>query len=145
MSKTHQVLIIDDEPSVADALRLILEENGYQAIAVATARAGIEEYRRRHFDVMIIDLRLPDMSGLDVLRKLRKLHEEHTAFPAAILITAYKTPQLVSDAAALGATEVLSKPFSPSTLLSAVAAAISSQATLNSSEARKDPPLQSPT
>jgi len=142
MSKTHQVLIIDDEPSVADALRLILEENGYQAVAVATARAGIEEYRRRHFDVMIIDLRLPDMSGLDVLRKL---HEEHAAFPAAILITAYKTPQLVSEAAALGATEVLSKPFSPSTLLSAVAAAISSQATLNSSEARKDPPLQSPT
>jgi len=142
MSKTHQVLIIDDEPSVADALRLILEENGYQAIAVATARAGIEEYHRRHFDVMIIDLRLPDMSGLDVLRKLQ---EEHTADPAVILITAYKTPQLVSEAAALGATEVLSKPFSPSTLLSAVAAAISSQASLNSSEAQKDPPLQSPT
>jgi len=142
MSRTHQVLIIDDEPSVADALRLILEENGYQAVAVATARAGIEEYRRRHFDVMIIDHRLPDMSGLDVLRKLQK---EDTAFPTVILITAYKTPQLVSEAAALGAAEVLPKPFSPSTLLSAVVAAISSRASLNSSEAQKDPPLQSPT
>ena len=133
MSRRIQVLIIEDEPSVADAIRLILEENGYEAVSVETARAGIDECRRRPFDVIITDFRLPDMSGLDVLRQLR---EEDSAHPAVIVITAYPTPHLHSEATGLGAIEVLPKPFSPSALLTAVATAVSSHASGHGSTSR---------
>jgi DNA-binding NtrC family response regulator len=122
MSNSIRVLIVDDEPSVADALRLILEENGYEAVAVGTALEGMEQLRNGRFDITITDFRLPDLSGLDFLRQI---NGDDSLCPARILITAYRTPQLVAEAISLGVAEVLPKPFSPSALLSAIKDAIS--------------------
>jgi len=122
MRKRIEILIIDDEPSVADALRLILEEHGYAAVAVATAAHGLKQAGERQWDVVITDLRLPDMTGFDVLTQIR---QDHPFGPAVIVISAYATPQLIAEAMSLGAVDVLLKPFSPSTLLSAIQEALS--------------------
>ena len=129
-SNSIRVLIIDDEPSVADALRLILEENGYEAVAVGTATEGIAELHKRRFDVAITDFRLPDHSGLDFVERIKR---EHSLCPAVILITAYRTPQLVAEAIGLGVAEVLPKPFSPSAVLSAIKSAVASGSVSSSS------------
>lgn len=112
MGKNH-VLIIEDDRGVADALKLIMEDCGYETVIALNAEQGIEQARLRRFDLTISDVQLPDMSGLDVLTFLR---EKDTELPV-IIITAYFTPEVVTEALARGAFHVLSKPFLPSEIL----------------------------
>src|SRR5215213_8470535 len=112
MEKMH-VLIIEDDQGVADALKLIMEDDGFEAVVAINAEQGIEQARQRRFDLTISDVQLPDMSGLDVLATLRKKDTEHPF----IIITSYLTPEVVAEAMARGAFQVLSKPFLPSEIL----------------------------
>jgi DNA-binding response OmpR family regulator len=113
MKKKIRVLIIDDEPRVADALKLILDDYGYDAVVALTGREGLEKAAERQFGVTITDNRLPDMSGLDVIDSLRKIDSQHLV----IVITAYGTPEGNAELIAHGAAAVLSKPFLPSDIL----------------------------
>jgi DNA-binding NtrC family response regulator len=108
-----RVLIIEDDRGVADALKLIMEDDGFETVVAINAQQGIEQSRLRRFDLTISDIQLPDMSGLDVLTTLRKKDAE----PPFIIITAYLTPEVVTEAMARGAFHVLSKPFLPSEIL----------------------------
>ena len=121
MAGKKAVLVIDDEPSVADALKLILSDSGYSVGVAMTGGEGIERLGDRRFDLVITDLRLPDMSGLDVLRYLRRSQPE----VLAIVITAYHTPDLAAESLGLGALAVLPKPFSPSDVLTLINTAFS--------------------
>jgi len=112
MGKNH-VLIIEDDQGVADALKLIMEDDGYETVLAINAQQGIEQARLRRFDLTISDVQLPDMSGLDVLTILR---EKDTELPV-VIITAYFTPEVVTEAMARGAFQVLAKPFLPSEIL----------------------------
>lgn len=116
MAGKKAVLVIDDEPSVADAIRLILSDSGYDVVVAMTGGDGVEELGNWRFDLVIADVRLPDMSGLDVLRHLRQ------SYPGvqAIIITAHHTLALAAESQSLGAVAVLSKPFSPSDLLTVI-------------------------
>lgn len=116
----QQVLVIDDEPSVADALRIILEDYGFVVVVAATGRAGIEQARRVGFRVTITDLRLPDMNGLEVVGAVR----EGGRRGAVILISSYLTPEIFAEARALGADSVIAKPFLPSEIIQSVIAAL---------------------
>lgn len=115
-----QILVIDDEPSVADALRIILEDDGYQVAVATTGLEGIELARRRRFDVVVSDVRLPDINGLEVLRAVC----ESSPCSVVILITSHSTTKLLQEAHSCGAFDVLQKPFPPSDVLRLIAAAI---------------------
>jgi DNA-binding NtrC family response regulator len=117
MSEKVGILIIDDEISVADALEIILADNGYDVAVALTGRDGLEKINARHFDVMITDLCLPDMSGLDLLNHVR----EKCLCCLVILITANCTPEVIAESKGLGAYEVLLKPFFPADVLSLIA------------------------
>lgn len=108
-----QVLIIEDDQGVADALKIIMEDGGYETVVAINAQQGIEQARLRRFDLTISDVQLPDMSGLDVLTTLRKKDTK----PPIIIITAYLTTEVIAEAMARGAFQVLSKPFLPSEIL----------------------------
>jgi DNA-binding NtrC family response regulator len=112
MEKMH-VLIIEDDQGVADALKLIMEDDGFETVVAINAQQGIEQAHLRQFDLTISDVQLPDMSGLDVLATLRKKDTKHPF----IIITSYLTPEVVAEAMARGAFQVLSKPFLPSEIL----------------------------
>jgi two-component system response regulator HydG len=115
--KKARVLVIDDEPSVVDALRTILIDSGYEAVGAATAGEALEHAKTHKIDIAIVDLKLPDMSGLVALGVILDSCPE----AAAVLITAHETPQVRADAIAAGFAAVLAKPFSPSALLDVVA------------------------
>jgi DNA-binding response OmpR family regulator len=108
-----KILVIDDEPSVIDALELILREKGYEVVTALNGRDGLSRARSGSIDVTISDVRLPDMSGLEVAVELLRFN----AASPVILMSAHSTPELVAEGLRLGAIGVLAKPFSLATLL----------------------------
>jgi DNA-binding NtrC family response regulator len=121
MGKT-EILVIDDECSVADALKVILENEGFSVTLAASGRDGIECARHGKFSLAITDLRLPDMSGLDVLQTLLA---ENPGF-CVILITSYGTPEIFAESLRCGAAGTLDKPFSPSEIVRLVTSLLDS-------------------
>lgn len=111
------ILVIDDEPAFGDALRLVLESNGYEVVLVENGRDGIIQSFNRRFSIVIIDLFLPDMSGLEVINPIREEQPE----TSIILISSQSTPQAFAEARSLGAVATLSKPFLPADILGLIA------------------------
>ena len=110
------ILIVDDEPSVGDALRLVLESNGYEVVLVTTGEEGIEQARNRSFGFSVVDLFLTDISGFQVITDLRNI-QPHIPI---LLITAHGSPQIFEEAKRLGAIGALSKPFPPAEILKVI-------------------------
>lgn len=100
-----------------------MEDNGYEAVVAMNAHQGIEQAGQRRFSLIITDVQLPDLSGLDALNILRKQAPE---IPV-IIITAHSTPEVVTQAMARGAFQVLSKPFFPSEILNLARRAIANK------------------
>jgi DNA-binding NtrC family response regulator len=107
------ILVVDDEPSVGDALRLVLESNGYEVVLVTKGQDGIEQARNRRFGFSVVDLYLTDISGFEVIKDLLTLQPQ---IPI-LLITAHGSPQVFDEAKRLGAIGALSKPFPPAEIL----------------------------
>ena len=113
MSKT--ILVIDDEPKIADLCRDYLRAAGFAAITAADGIQGLAVARRERPDLVVLDLMLPGMDGLDVCRALRR----ESSVPI-IMLTARvdESDRLVG--LELGADDYLSKPFSPRELVARV-------------------------
>jgi DNA-binding response OmpR family regulator len=111
-----RILIVDDEPSVGDALRLVLESNGYEVVLVTKGLDGIDQARTKPFGFGVVDLYLTDISGFQVIANLRNLQPQ---IPI-LLITAHGSPQVFDEAKRLGAVGALAKPFHPSELLKVI-------------------------
>jgi DNA-binding NtrC family response regulator len=110
------ILIVDDEPSVGDALRLVLESNGYEVVLVTKGQDGIEQVRKRSFGFSIIDLYLTDISGFQLITDLLAVQPQ---IPI-LLITAHGSPQVCDEAKRLGAIGALAKPFAPAEILKVI-------------------------
>lgn len=112
MANRFSILVIDDEPSVADALQMILTEGGYDVTVALSARDGLRQAGQRRFDLVITDFLLPDMNGLEVILNVR----ENSPHSRAVLITAHNSHEITSMAAEFGVQEVLFKPFPPAVI-----------------------------
>jgi len=110
------ILIVDDEPSVGDALKLVLESQGYEVVLVTKGVDGIDQARRRSFGFGVVDLFLTDISGFQVISDLLSLQPQIRI----LLITAQGSPQIFAEAKKLGAVGALAKPFSPAELLEVI-------------------------
>ena len=106
MSRGH-ILVVDDERSLREFLTILLQQEGYTVITADTVAKGIEQVTGGSFDLVMCDLKLPDGTGLEVLRAARKRQVESPF----IIITAHTTPQHALEALRAGAAEYLSKPF----------------------------------
>lgn len=113
LSDRVSILVVDDEPSVGDALKLVLESNGYEVVLVTKGADGIDQARNRRFGFGVVDLFLTDISGFQVITDIRHLQPQ---IPI-LLITAHGTPQVFAEAKKLGAVGALSKPFHPADIL----------------------------
>src|SRR5215211_7610175 len=123
MTKKESILVIDDEPTVADALSLILSDNGYDVIVAFNGRDGLEKCNQRKFGITITDLRLPDISGLEVLNCIRGMNPDCLV----LIITSHSTPEILAESLSLGAVDVLSKPFLPSDILELIDRALNTR------------------
>ena len=101
------VLVIDDERNIRALVSRVLANDTTEVHAAATGKEGLEMADQLDPDVALVDLRLPDTDGLQVLREIRSRHAE----TAVIMITAFGAIESVVDAMRLGATDYLEKPF----------------------------------
>jgi DNA-binding NtrC family response regulator len=109
MDEPIRILVVDDEPIACSRLKTALEKHGY---SVETCRSGTEaiaRLREREFHVVVTDLRMDDVDGLQILDAVQRSH------PATktILITGYATVEVAREALTKGAFDFIAKPFQP--------------------------------
>lgn len=110
------VLIVDDEIGTRDSLSAILRSEGYTTTSVASAKEAMEKARTGFFDLLLIDIRLPDMEGTQLLLHFQKLAPE----TIKIMVTGYPSIENVSQALNVGADAYLTKPLDPDSLLKTI-------------------------
>lgn len=106
-TRNERVLIIDDDTSVGQCVECILQIAGYKAVFTTSGGAGLEKFRGEDFDLVITDLRLPDISGLDVVSAIK---ESDQSIPV-ILMTSFSSMESAVEALRKGATDYIIKPF----------------------------------
>jgi DNA-binding NtrC family response regulator len=106
-TKAPEILVMEDETSLAKGLRMILEKQGCHVDIASTGHSAMNAIRRKGFDLLVADLRLPDMDGMDIIREVREKRPE----TKTIVITGYPTVSSAVDAMKLGVSDYLPKPF----------------------------------
>ena len=117
---TPRVLVIDDEERIRDVCHKLLTQEGCRVERAANGQAGIEFIEREHFDIILLDLMMPGLTGFDVLERVRGLHPD----TVIIVITGYATIDYTIEAMKKGAFDFIPKPFSPQDLRLAVSKAL---------------------
>ncbi len=111
MSK--RILIIDDEPAIGTSCKRVLEKENFEVTFHQNARTGLKEALSGEYDLILLDLLLPEIEGMDILRTVKSKGIQSEV----IIITGYATVQTAVEAMKLGATDYISKPFSPDELI----------------------------
>jgi len=119
---THRILVVDDEEAVRTTLSEMLQAGGYACTAVPGGRDALRSLRSGGFDIVITDVRLPDMSGLDLLSIVR---EKYPSIPV-IVITGFASVESTIGAMRRGAVDYIPKPFTRDTVMAAVELALQS-------------------
>jgi two-component system, OmpR family, KDP operon response regulator KdpE len=114
-----RVLVVDDEPQIVRALRINLRARGYEVDAAPDGRTALDLAARRHPDVIVLDLGLPDMEGAEVIRGLRGW----TSVPIIVLTARHASEEKV-DTLDVGADDYVTKPFGMDELLARLRAAV---------------------
>jgi two-component system OmpR family response regulator len=103
-----KVLVIDDEPGIRSLLDTLLSRKGYDVVLAESGQKGLECFRREHPDVLVLDLKMPGMDGLTVLRQIRSLDP----IIPVIILTGAGTAETEQRVRAMGVTEYVEKEFS---------------------------------
>jgi prepilin-type processing-associated H-X9-DG protein len=111
-----RILLVDDEPNVVKSCARMLELEGFAVEGVTGGKAALDLYRRESFDLVLTDLKMPDVDGLEVLTAVKRLNPN----AAVVIFTAYGTKESVVEALRLGAREFLEKPLDTKTLIATV-------------------------
>ncbi|MFB3825974.1 MAG: sigma-54-dependent transcriptional regulator [Bryobacteraceae bacterium] len=117
------ILVVDDEADIRESLEALLSLEGYTVDLAANAREGIQKLEKRPYDLVLLDLMMPDRSGMDVLKELRERDRETPIF----MITAYGSVERAVDALKLGANDFFPKPWQNEKLVIEIERAISSR------------------
>ena len=115
----NRILIVDDEPAIADTLDYVLRSEGFEPVCVGLGQRALEEIGAREYALVILDVGLPDLSGFDVCRELRR----HSAVPV-LFLTARSDEVDRIVGLELGADDYLPKPCNPRELLARVRAVL---------------------
>lgn len=110
-----QILIVEDDISIAELIRDYLEINGMQAEIAYTGRTGLELARSKAFDLVLLDLMLPEMDGFEVLKRIRETRDT-----PVLLVSARREDIDKIRGLGLGADDYITKPFSPGELVARV-------------------------
>jgi CheY-like chemotaxis protein len=118
-----RIQVIDDDQAIRMTIKLLLEREGHEVVLAEDGRKGIEQFQTGGFDLLIVDIFMPGMDGLETIRTIHQLKPE----TPIIVISGYafrtsleKVPDFLEMAVKFGAVSSLQKPFRPSQLLSIV-------------------------
>jgi len=116
MGETARILIIDDDENIRKVLETILADEGYIVESAETAKKGIEKSEKAFYNLALIDVRLPDMQGIELLSKLRNTKPKMRK----IIVTGYPTLQNAIAAVNKGADAYVMKPFEVERILQTI-------------------------
>jgi two-component system response regulator PilR (NtrC family) len=105
--RAPRILVVDDERSMRELLAIVLKREGYEVLLADSGRAAIQTLEREPVDLLISDIKMPDVSGVDVLRAAKQVDQDILG----IMITAFASTETAVEAMRLGACDYLSKPF----------------------------------
>jgi len=114
------ILVVDDESEIRDGLQALLSSEGYGVTCAETGDAGIAKLEEQPFDLILLDVSLPDRNGLELLREIRR----RDPYLSVVLITAYGSIDMARAAFKSGAQDYITKPWSNDELLAQVAQAV---------------------
>src|SRR5688572_21217840 len=103
-----RILIVDDEQSMREMLGIVLRRDGYNVRVAENGRQAIEALKQEPIDLLLSDIRMPDVNGVEVLRAAKELNRDVVAF----MMTAYASTDTAVEAMRLGAVDYFMKPFS---------------------------------
>jgi len=118
MAVRHHIkaLVVDDDPQVCKTVGKILQENNYQVQTFTQPRQALQAVRKTAFDIALIDIKMPDVSGVELVDKI-KAEDDRVA---CLVMTAYPDVQSAAETMRLGARDYITKPFTEQQLLAAV-------------------------
>ena len=116
MNSEKRLLVIDDEPAIREGVRRILESESFQVETFASGHAALERIKQQAFDLVITDLKMPGISGIDVLKAIKEIQPD---LPV-IFITGYSSVDSAVEVMKLGAVDYIAKPFTPEEMLAIV-------------------------
>ena len=120
MSALKKILVVDDDPVIGKSFDRVLSGKGYAVIKAETGEAAIEKLATEDYDLVVTDIRMPGMSGLEVAERVRTKQP----WMPVLIVTGYGSDESEARAKAAGVTEFLCKPLSPEMIESSVAAAV---------------------
>jgi DNA-binding NtrC family response regulator len=124
MEKPSRILVIDDDENIRKVIQTILEDEGYIIDTAETAKIGIEKSQKGFYNLALIDVRLPDMEGIELLSKLRETKPKMRK----IIVTGYPTLQNAVAAVNKGADAYVMKPFDVEKILQTIKEQLQTQA-----------------
>ena len=122
MSK-GSILVVDDESEIREGLEVLLQSEGYGVSSADTGESGLGKLEEKPYDLLLLDVSLPDRNGIDLLREIRR-RDPHLPI---VLITAYGSIEMARAAFKSGAMDYITKPWSNDELLAQVAQAVESR------------------
>ncbi|NJN92859.1 MAG: response regulator [Anaerolineales bacterium] len=117
---SEKIIVVDDESDVLDLCKRILENKGYQVTIAHSGREVVEYAQKEHFDLLLTDIRMPGMSGLEVAQAVKQFASNIIC----VTMTGFSTMDMAIEALKLGIDEFVMKPFSPDELNMAIAKAL---------------------
>ena len=110
------ILVMEDDLSVAKGLEMVLSEEGYTVNLAGTGELALEAFKQKRFDLLVADLRLPDIDGMEVIKQVKEAKPE----TEVIVITGYGTTATAVEAMKLGVHDFLPKPFTEDQIKAAI-------------------------
>ncbi|MDT8272703.1 MAG: response regulator, partial [Desulfomonilia bacterium] len=120
MRSKHRILVLDDEPNIVEVLITRLEALGFPVQGCTSAQKALDILRKEEFSLLITDMKMPDMDGMEVLRKVKKIDPDLEV----IILTAYGSIEGAVRAIQQGAHDYLVKPFEPVELVVKIESAL---------------------
>lgn len=124
LEPSPHILVMEDDLSVATGLEMILSEEGYRVNLADTGMLAMQAFRQKRFDLLVADLRLPDIDGMEVIKQVKAENPE----TEVIVITGYGTTATAVEAMKLGVHDFLPKPFTEDQIKAAIDEALKAHA-----------------
>jgi len=107
MDHKASILIVDDDMGMCETLSDIMEERGYRTVIALDGYEAVEKVREAAFDVILMDIKMPGMNGVETFKQIKRIHPE----TAVVMMTAYAVEDLIREALSEGVYGVLYKPL----------------------------------
>lgn len=116
-----KILIVDDDRIVLESCKRVLESEGFEVVLVSSAIDAIEQLEKKSFDLMLMDVKMPEKDGVYLLEKIREKWplDDWPELPVLVM-SGYPTPETIHDLKKQGARDFIPKPFTPDELFLSV-------------------------